>query len=151
MEDPNVVYINNNISSANNKGVSKEERQFFLPNIPLENLNIGLNGVFYLKIRGNFDYCAFMNNFVNVIQKKYNMGNENCFITKINENYRCDIEFQNDDEENEDNNNDLIIELHLYRSGEEELTMRFLREQGDLNEYNEKVPEIINLAKEILK
>lgn len=72
-------------------------------------------------------------------------------LLKINENYRCNIEFQNDDEENEDNNNDLIIELHLYRSGEEELTMRFLREQGDLNEYNEKVPEIINLAKEILK
>jgi hypothetical protein len=145
------------ISSGDNKGVSKkEENIYFEPNFNLENKKIELNGEFYLKLLGKFDYCAFMNNFVNNIIKKYSKKDENCFITNI-KNYKCNIEFQKDEDENEDeeannnNNEDLIIRLNLYRSGEEELILRFLRKKGDLMEYNEKVLEIISLAKELYK
>ena len=97
-----------------------------------------------------------MNNFVNNIIKKYSKKDENCFITNI-KNYKCNIEFQKEEDENEyeeannNNNEDLIIRLNLYRSGEEELILRFLRKKGDLMEYNEKVLEIISLAKELYK
>ena len=97
-----------------------------------------------------------MNYLINEIKKKYKEKNETCFITKIKENYKCNIEFSKEKKEKEDgkdneDNNDLIIGLNLYRSGKEELTLRFLRKQGELFDYNEKILEIISLAKELNK
>ena len=119
-----------------------------------------LNGDYYIKLLGKFDYCDFMNQFVKSILEKYK---EPCFIDNIKSNYKCNIKFQKDEEDNEDNedneNNednidikkDLIIKLHLYRSGDEELILRFLRKSGDKNEYNEKVIDFISLAKKFNK
>ena len=143
------------------KGTSKEEDyQYFKPNFNLENKNIKLNGDFYIKLLGNFDYCIFMNDFVKEILKKYKDGKEAVFINDIKENYKCNIEFQKDEDANEDNegdennenkNKDLIIRLNLYRSGDKELILRFLKKYGDLDEYNEKVLDIISLAQELNK
>ena len=41
--------------------------------------------------------------------------------------------------------------MNLYRFGKEELILRFIRKQGTLFEYNEKVLEIISLTKELDK
>ena len=96
-----------------------------------------------------------MNNFVKKIIDKYN----DCFLSDIKGNYKCNIEFQKDEEDEEDNEDNkgneneekiLIIKLNLYRSGDE-LILRFLRKFGDLHEYNEKVSDIIFLARELYK
>ena len=144
--------------TQHNKGgefLKEKDYTYFKPNFILENKKIELNGEFYIKFLGKFDYCYFMNYFVKEIQKKYHELKEPCFIKKVKENYKCNIEFEKDEEEdddndkNEDSKKDLIIRLNLYRSGDEELTLRFLRKSGDLHEYNEKVLNIISIAKEI--
>ena len=135
-------------SSNRNKNFSKEEThkypKYFKPNFILKEKNIKLNGEYYIKLLGNFDYCEFMNKFVNEIKQKYK--NEFINIDEIKTNFKCNIEFQRDEEDNE---KDLIIKLHLYRSGDEELTLRFLRKDGDKHEFNEKVLDFISIAKEI--
>ena len=150
-------------SSSSYKGepiIKGKDFTYFKPNFCLENKKIVLNGDYYIKLLGKFDYCDFMNQFVKSILEKYK---EPCFIDNIKSNYKCNIKFQKDEEDNEDNedneNNednidikkDLIIKLHLYRSGDEELILRFLRKSGDKNEYNEKVIDFISLAKKFNK
>lgn len=86
-----------------------------------------------------------MNYFVKEIKEKYKK--EDCFINNIKENYKCNIEFKKEEEDEED----LIIGINLYQFGKEELILRFLRKHGNLNEYNEKVLEIISSTKELIK
>ena len=138
-------------TSSKNKGISKGEIiQYFKSNFSLIKKDIKLNGEYYIKLLGDFKYYVFMNYFVNEIQKYYK--NENCFITNVKENYKCNIVFQKDEEEdNEDNEKDLIIRLNLYRARDKELILRFLRKSGDKHEYNEKVLDIISLINEISK
>ena len=157
--DPLLFDFSEYRDSSENKGVSKrKDYKYFKPNFKLEKKNIQLNGDFYVKFLGNFDYCYFMDYFVKTIKEKYEGLKETCFIPKekIKSNYKCNIEFQKeeDDDENEENENkkkDLIIKLNLYRSGDEEIILRFLRKSGDLSEYNEKVTDFISMAKELNK
>ena len=152
-------YFGKYYRDSDNKGASKEEdNQYFKPYFNLENKSIKLDGDFYIKLLGNFDYCAFMNDFVKEILKKYKDGKESVFINNIKENYKCNIEFQKDEDDIEDNeddedneNKDLIIRLNLYRSGDKEVILRFLKKSGDLDEYNEKLLDIISLAQELNK
>ena len=49
-----------------------------------------------------------MNYFLNEINNKYEEKKETCFITKIKENYKCNIEFQKEEEWND--NKDLLLD-----------------------------------------
>ena len=127
-------------TSCNKGALIEKDYTYFKPNIILENKKMELNGDYYIKLLGKFDCCAFINYFVNSIIKKYKDSKEPCFIKPIENTYKCYIEFQKDEEDNEDNKNelkDLKIKLELYRSGEEELILIFLRKSGDKHEYNE--------------
>ena len=123
-----------------------------------------------IKFKGNLDYYKFMNIFVNKIQK-----DENGFIdgTKPINSYKCDIIFkededdnEDDDEENEEEDDDEVLDLDLnnlvekgkdykiqiklFKTGDDEYVLRFLRKSGPLGLYYSKVIKLISLAKNLI-
>ena len=71
-----------------------QDYTYFKPDFTLEYKKYNLHGDFYIKLLGNFNYCVFMNDFVNVIKEYYKGQKEPCFIKNIKKNYKCLLIFQ---------------------------------------------------------
>ena len=136
-------------TSSDNKGFEMNkkdwEKEYFKKNNELKYIDIDLEGEIYIKIIGDFPYWDYMNCYVNKIKSK-----EKCEISDYGDSYKCNIVYKEKDGENED----LIIKLKLYITGEEgkeEYLLRFLRISGSAFDYYEKVNIINSLGKELLK
>ena len=171
--DPNKLkFLETFLSKSENKGNSNDEIEYyyFSKNSTPKEKKIQYEIKNYIKIKGNFNYYYFMNLFVNKIKEKCKEKNEECTISNITENYKCDIIFKVeneneenkdvDEDENEDENeneideekkeNKCVIQLKLYQTGCEEYIIRFLKEYGELSMYYNKVIQIISLGKQLI-
>ena len=171
--DPNKLkFLETFLSKSENKGNSNDEIEYyyFSKNSTPKEKKIQYEIKNYIKIKGNFNYYYFMNLFVNKIKEKCKEKNEECTISNITENYKCDIIFKVeneneenkdvDEDENEDENeneideekkeNKCVIQLKLYQTGCEEYLIRFLKEYGELSMYYNKVIQIISLGKQLI-
>ena len=146
----NPCYLENFGVITSSKGGLKKKYKFFKPNLKINYKDIDLEGEFYIKIFGNkFEYCDFMDYFVKEIEEK-----EKVEVSDYNDGYKCNIIFKGNE-----NEEDLIIKLKLYKTEDEEYNgeyydgylLRFLRTSGELSEYYEKVKKISSMGKEILK
>ena len=132
-------------SSTDTRGLSEEFNEYFPSELVPKNKNFVLEINNYIKIKGKFNYYIFMNTLVNQIQNEYeNNENENCNIEESKKSYKCDLIFEGDNYDN------CIIQLKLYKSGDNEFILRFLRKAGELSEYYAKLDKIIYLVKKLL-
>ena len=133
-------------TSSSNKGFEMNkkdyEKEYFKRNNDLKYIDIDLEGEIYIKINGDFDYWDYMNCYINKIKSE-----EKCEISDYGDSYKCNIVYKEKHGENED----LIIKLKLYETGEKEYLLRFLRISGSFLDYYEKVNIINSLGKKLLE
>ena len=139
-------------STSYKGGKKKNDYKYFKPHLEIKYKDFDiedLEGEIYIKMIGNFEYWDFMEYFVKEIEEK-----EKGEVSDYNDGYKCNITFK----ENE-NEEDLIIKLKLYKTEDEEYNgeyydgylLRFLRISGELYDYYKKVKKISSMGKEILK
>ena len=107
-------------------------------------IDIDLEGEIYIKINGDFDYWIYMNCFLNEIKNK-----EKCEIFVYDDSYKCNIIYKKKEKYVE--NEELIIKLKLYLTGEDEYLLRFLRISGGFFDYFNKVKNIRALGEELIQ
>ena len=104
----------------------------------------------FIKLKGYLDPYEFMNNIINKIDDKFGKKIE---IDPSKKSFKFNIIFT-EEEENEENeydnlNKDCIIQVKLFKFQNEEYLLRFSKKNGDLEEYYNKLKQIINLIKSI--
>ena len=142
---------------TDDRSLENDIKIYFPEDLKIKNKKIELDGYNYVKIKGKLNYNNYMNTLLNKIYDKYNDEDkddikEECNINEDSETYKCDITFEPIDNEEEENTNKkkCIIQLKLFKTGDEEYILRFLRKAGDLPEYYTKVIEFIKIAKKLL-
>ena len=158
-------------SSGNRGGDDNEE--FFDLNLKPKYAQTGLNMNNYIKLTGNLNPSIFMNSLANKIIKEYK--SENCYICPIQDKLKFNVIFNNeksdvdDDipenmkeefkklgiEENDniaENENILglktVIQIKMYESYNGGYLLRFVKKDGDLCDYLNKIEKIYSLIKE---
>ena len=132
-------------SSSTDRGLDEEINEYFPSELVPKNKKVILEINNHFKIKGKLNYNKFMNTLVTKIQNEYeNNESENCNIEESKKSYKCDLIFEGD------NNDKCTIQLKLYKSGDNEFILRFLRKAGELSEYYAKLDKIIYLVKKLL-
>ena len=155
-DNPEILNQFETFPSSSIRSLENDIKIYFLEDVKIKNKKIELDGYNYVKIKGKLNYNNYMNTLLNKIYDKYNDEDkddikEECNIKEDSETYKCDITFEPiDGEEENTNKKKCIIQLKLFKTGEEEYILRFLRKAGDLPEYYTKVIEFISIAKKLL-
>ena len=169
--------INNNTNDCNSpsgtRGLTTDNSIFDLnlkPCFPKSRLNMGN----YIKLTGNINPGKFMNNLVEKINKL-----DNCRISVNKEKFKFNVVFDDGDEfgeipedikeelkklgiyENEEDNDfdddenenlkgkRIVIQIKLFQSYNKGYLLRFVKKEGILIDYQEKVEKIYSLIQEM--
>ena len=158
----------NNNNEGNNRSLGEDETEFFTDDLIPKKLKPGKNMENYIEIKGNLNPVKFMNTLANKIVNK----NENYQIEKSDKKLRFKINVeQADDEENdkeneeekEDNNeqneeeenneieeSNLIIQIDLFMSNNNDYLLRFLKKSGELEDYYKNLKNIYSYINDLL-
>ena len=93
-----------------------------------------------IKINGNVDEIAFMNNLANKIIEKYK---DNCYVEASKKNLKFEVEFDNEGEEEKEEENSeskMVVELFKYEEGG--YLLEFRRTGGNIPEYYKRFSEL---------
>ena len=122
-----------------------------------------VNDNHYIQLKGKINLKYFMNKLIDNIINEY--GEDNIEVIASNYKYKCDLVFieNNNNEENKNNDNEeedadkeesnenkCTIQLKLYKTGEEEFCLRFLRKLGNLPQYYLIIKKIFELARNFI-
>ena len=144
---------------SSNEDIKDIKEEIFPHNLIPKSKNIELGMDAYIKIKGDLDHYTFMNILVNKIKNEFK--NDNYFFDKSDKKYECKFIFEKEDEDEEKklelNLNNLadkkkvcVIQLKLFKFGEKEYVLRFLRKSGSLSEYYSKVTKMVEIAKKLV-
>ena len=100
-----------------------------------------------IKINGNVDEIAFMNNLANKIIEKYK---DNCYVEASKKNLKFEVEFDNEGEEEKEEENSeskMVVELFKYEEGG--YLLEFRRTGGNVPEYYKRFSELKEIITKI--
>ena len=155
---------------SDNRGVGDEENTYFDLSLKpkLAQTGIGMNN--YIKINGDLSPVRFMNTFANKITKNY----ENCTIDPKQNALKFNVIFEeeekeeeeipkeieealsklgiedNEDEEDSLRKKDCIIQVKMYESMNGGHLLRFMKKEGELEDYYKYLEKLNSLVKNIL-
>ena len=147
---------------SGNKGANDVEDYFDL-NLKPNYAHTGLNMNHYIKLKGNLIHYKFMNNLINMIKNEFKddihivIDNKNKakFEAIFNENKNED---DNNEELEEEINEELkknikggktVIQFKLYESYNGGFILRFVKKEGEINNYLDKLETIYSLISKI--
>ncbi len=151
-----------NNNEGNNRSLGDDETEYFTDDLIPKKLKPGKNMNNYIEIKGCLNPVKFMNALANkLINKNENYQiekSERKLMFKINveqtddeennkENEEEDKE-DNNDEQNEDDENkeleesNLVIQIDLFMSNENDYLLRFLKKSGELEDYYKNIKKI---------
>lgn len=158
----------NNNNEGNNRSSGEDETEYFTDDLIPKKLKPGKNMENYIEIKGSLNPVRFMNTLANKIVNK----NENYQIEKSDKKLRFKINVeQADDEENdkeneeekEDNNeqneeeenneieeSNLVIQIDLFMSNENDYFLRFLKKSGELEDYYKNIKKIYSYINDLI-
>ena len=159
----------NNNNEGNNRSSGEDETEYFTDDLIPKKLKPGKNMDNYIEIKGSLNPVKFMNALANKIVNK----NENYQIEKSDKKLRFKINVeQEDDEENdkeneeeekEDNNEqnedeenneieekNLVIQIDLFISDDNDYLLRFLKKSGELEDYYKNIKKIYASINDLL-
>ena len=158
--------------SSGNRGANDENDYFDLSLKP-KYAQTGLNMNNYIKLTGNLHPSIFMNSLANKIIKEYK--SENCIICPIQDKLKFNVIFNNEksdvdddipenmkeefkklgfeENDNIDENENIlglktVIQIKMYESYNGGYLLRFVKKDGDLCDYLNKIEKIYSLIKE---
>ena len=163
----------NEISIGNDRGLSDDEVGYFdLSLIPKYIQNIELNMENYIKINGNLRPCKFMNSLANNIIKNFE---DNVKIEESKKALKFNVIFEEtleDDEEEPDEElkkeleklsyeqtdeikvviaqKDCVIQIKLFQSLNGGYYVRFVKKEGEIEDYYKNLESIKSIIKKIL-
>ena len=155
-----------------NRGIGDEDENYFDLSLKpkLAQTGIGMNN--YIKIKGDLSPARFMNTFASKITKNF----ENCsiqpnknalkFIAIFEEDEeekeeeipkeveealaKLDIEDKNENEEDDLKKKDCVIQIKMYESVNGGHLLRFMKKEGELEDYYKNLEKLNTLVKNIL-
>ena len=159
----------NNNKEGNNRSLGEDETEYFTEDLIPKKLKPGKNMDNYIEIKGSLNPVKFMNALANKLVNK----NENYQIEKSDKKLRFKINVeQEDDEENdkeneeeekEDNNeqnedeenneieeSNLVIQIDLFISNDNDYLLRFLKKSGELEDYYKNIKKIYASINDLL-
>lgn len=158
----------NNNNEGNNRSSGEDETEYFTDDLIPKKLKPGKNMENYIEIKGSLNPVRFMNTLANKIVNK----NENYQIEKSDKKLRFKINVeQADDEENdkeneeekEDNNeqneeeenneieeSNLVIQIDLFMSNDNDYFLRFLKKSGELEDYYKNIKKIYSYINDLI-
>ena len=159
----------NNNNEGNNRSLGEDETEYFTDDLIPKKLKPGKNMDNYIEIKGNLNPVKFMNALANKIVNK----NENYQIEKSDKKLRFKINVEqiddeendkeNEEEEKEDNNeqsedeenneieeNNLVIQVDLFISDDNDYLLRFLKKSGELEDYYKNIKKIYASINDLL-
>ena len=156
--------------SSGNRGAGDENDYFDLSLKP-KYAQTGLNMNNYIKLKGSINPCVFMNNLTGKIKEVFN---ENCMVDPCKDKLKLNLVFEGeqldeeipddlqaelkelgiDEDEEIDENNEIkgkktVIQIKIYESLNGGYLLRFVKKEGDQNEFMEKSEKIYSLVKEM--
>jgi serine/threonine protein kinase len=158
--------------SSGNRGAEDNE-EFFDLNLKPKYAQTGLNMNNYIKLTGNLNPSVFMNSLANKIIKEYK--SENCKICPIQDKLKFNVIFNNEksgvdddipenmkeefkklgieENDNIDENENIlglktVIQIKMYESYNGGYLLRFVKKDGDLCDYLNRIEKIYSLIKE---
>ena len=158
----------NNNNEGNNRSSGEDETEYFTDDLIPKKLKPGKNMENYIEIKGSLNPVRFMNTLANKLVNK----NENYQIEKCDKKLRFKINVeQADDEENdkeneeekEDNNeqneeeenneieeSNLVIQIDLFMSNDNDYFLRFLKKSGELEDYYKNIKKIYSYINDLI-
>ena len=159
----------NNNNEGNNRSSGEDETEYFTDDLIPKKLKPGKNMDNYIEIKGSLNPVKFMNALANKIVNK----NENYQIEKSDKKLRFKINVEqiddeendkeNEEEEKEDNNeqsedeenneieeNNLVIQVDLFISDDNDYLLRFLKKSGELEDYYKNIKKIYASINDLL-
>ena len=125
----------------------------------------------YIKLKGSINPCVFMNNLTGKIKEVFN---EKCMVDPCKDKLKLNLVFEGeqldeeipddiqaelkelgiDEDEEIDENNEIkgqktVIQIKIYESLNGGYLLRFVKKEGDQNEFMEKSEKIYSLVKEM--
>jgi serine/threonine protein kinase len=156
--------------SSGNRGANDENDYFDLSLKP-KYAQTGLNMNNYIKLKGSINPCVFMNNLTGKIKEVFN---EKCMVDPCKDKLKLNLVFEGeqldeeipddiqaelkelgiDEDEEIDENDEIkgkktIIQIKIYESLNGGYLLRFVKKEGDQNEFMEKTEKIYSLVKEM--
>ena len=161
------------MSFENNRGISDEEREYFsLDLLPKLIMKTGLNMNNFIKINGNLEPAKFMNLLANKIKQDYE---DKCDIEEAKKTLKFNVIFKNEQEEEEEEENkeleeelnklglenidnfddgikikNSVIQIKLFESANGGYVVRFLKKDGEIEEYHKNLQGIIEIIKGLI-
>jgi len=154
-----------------NRGSGDDEKTYFDLSLKPSHARTGINMRNYIKINGNLNPAAFMNNLANKVNQKYK---DNCNINESKDALKFNITFENEledevelpkeleeefaklgiEEEEDINENllkkDCVIQCKLYESLNGGHILKFSKKGGELDDYYKNLETLTSLVKEVL-
>ena len=161
------INAQNNNDSSDNRGIDDDD--LFDLNLKPKYAKSGFNMNNYIKLKGDIVPHIFMNNLINQIKKEFfnkcefELNKDKCkfnvtFAEELmNEEIPKEIEDKLkelgiNEEENEDDNMNIkriVIQIKIYESLNKGYLVRFVRKEGDLNDYYDKLEKIYSLIEKL--
>ena len=154
-------------SYVRNKSIIKDYIDYFKQEFEIKNISeskIELRD--YLFINGNIPQLQFMNYITNCLQNEIQDG----FINANKDYYIIDVKFEYEEEEEENeedlneneekncidynfgiNKKDLLIQIILFESENENHLLQFYKKSGEIEDYYQKLENIISIIKKSLE
>ena len=154
-----------------NRGGGDDEKAYFDLSLKPNQGKTGINMRNYIKINGNLNPAAFMNNLANKVSQKFK---DNCSINESKNALKFNITFENEledevelpkeleeefaklgiEEEADINENllkkDCVIQCKLYESLNGGHILKFSKKGGELDDYYKNLETLTSLVKEVL-
>ena len=147
---------------SGNKGANDVEDYFDL-NLKPNYAHTGLNMNHYIKLKGNLIHYKFMNNLINMIKNEFK---DDIHIVIDNKNKAKFEAIFNENKNEDDNNEELeeeineeqkknikggktVIQFKLYESYNGGFILRFVKKEGEINNYLDKLETIYSLISKI--
>ena len=156
--------------SSGNRGANDENDYFDLSLKP-KYAQTGLNMNNYIKLKGTINPCVFMNNLTGKIKNEFE---GKCIIDPVKDKLKLNLVFEGeqldeeipddlqaelkelgiDEDEEIDENNEIkgqktVIQIKIYESLNGGYLLRFVKKEGDQNEFMEKSEKIYSLVKKM--
>ena len=147
--------------STGNRG-DNDADYYFNDDLDVNYAESGLNMYNYIKLIGKLIPCKFLSVLINKIKKEF----INCDIKIINKKKpKFDVIFNEEDDDNDDDEEEeleeetvkvlnqnikgktTIIQVKLYQNYNEEYLLRFVKKEGELKNYLDKLKRIYSLIK----
>ena len=157
-DESNKIYIKTHPT----KSIGDEKDDFFNSELICKNVESEKYMNYYINIKGNLDPRKFMNSFCNKIINEF--GNDNCYIeADKNNKAKFDIIFEEDAIQKEikeklknigieisEDTKEIKMKIKLYKTIEGYL-LRFVKKEGDKDDFIEKFEKLSKLVKNIFE